>query len=175
MKNLFLLGLIILLQSCFFSVGDLPPEFCSISESYMTIESNNNASGRCGDANIFYRFNQQDQLYELELNSDRMVPDDNGAQQDVGLFLTLKSREPISSGDYLNNPDLGWNYSVRWYDYDFYDIQTNVVVLSVSSDSTVSASVSLQANISNFQFDAPEPASFNMTFRNLKLPLLPPQ
>lgn len=170
MKKLLQIISILSLSGCFFSVGEFPPDFCEISESYMVINNDEEEGGRCGDAIVTYQFLQSEQQYMLKLESNNMVPAGNGSSQNVGLFLELYSSTPIESGDYLNSVDKSFKYSILWYDYQFYDIETQEVSLNISADSTITAHVRLSANITNFQFEAPEPATYEITFRNLKLP-----
>lgn len=173
MKRLLQIISILSLSGCFFSVGEFPPDFCEISESHMVINDDPEVGGRCGDGIVTYQYLQSEQQYMLKLESTDMVPAGNGSSQNVGLFLELYSSNPIESGDYLNSPGKSYQYSILWYDYQFYDLETQQVSLNISPDSIITANVRLSANITNFQFEAPEPATFEMTFRNLKLPNIP--
>lgn len=167
MKKLLYILPAILLTSCFFSVGEFPPDFCDISQSYAQINGSEE-SIRCGDANIEYRFNNKTQLYELILQGTNMVPGDDGSTQNVGLTLTLSDTKLLTSGDYLNDYSKGWKYSVVWYEYNFSNIETEIVSLNISSDSTVSALVRFSTVL--YKQDYSGDSSFDFVFRNLKLP-----
>lgn len=156
-----------LLTSCFFTVGDLPPDFCDISQSYAQID-NSEEGKRCGDASIAYHFNNSTQNYQLILKSNSMVPSDNGSNQAVDMTLTLTDSKPITAGDYLNDPSKGWRYSFQWSDFYITDVQTNIVVLNINSDSTISVLVTFSAQLD--QQDYSKNSDFEYVFRNVKLP-----
>jgi hypothetical protein len=167
MKNILYIIPVFFLSSCFFTVGDLPPDFCDISQSYAQINGSEEGT-RCGDATIEYKFNNSTQNYQLELSTRNMVPSDNGSSQPVDLVLTLTDNVPIFGGNYMNNPTRGYKYSFKWYDYYISNVETDVVSLNISSDSTVSALVIFTATLD--QIDYSENARFEYVFRNIKLP-----
>tara|TARA_R100000152_G_C6745609_1_gene169229 strand:+ start:685 stop:1212 length:528 start_codon:yes stop_codon:yes gene_type:complete len=167
MKKLLYIIPAFLLSSCFFTVGDLPPDFCDISQSYAQINSSEEGI-RCGDATVEYTFNNQTQLYKLILRTSDMVPSNNGSSQATGMTLTFSDFKPITAGDYLNDQSKGWAYSFEWYDYFITILETDVVSLSISGDSTISALVKFSAALDRQDFS--DNANFEYVFRNIKIP-----
>jgi len=167
MKNILYLIPTLFLSSCYFSVGELPPDFCDISQSYAQINTSEEGT-RCGDATIEYTFNSQTQLYELILTTSNMVPSDNGSRQETDMIVTFSDSNPITAGDYLNDPSKGWNFRFQWYDFFISNVETNSVSLNISGDSTVSALVMFSALLE--QQDFSEKSDFEYVFRNIKLP-----
>lgn len=167
MKKLLYILPVFLLTSCFFTVGDLPPDFCDISQSHVQLDGSEE-SVRCGDASIAYTYNERTQLYKLRLNTSNMVPYDNGSRQDTDLVLTLTSYDPITAGDYLNDASKGWQFSFSWYDYYISQVEASVVKLSIASDSTVSATIRFSALLDQINYS--EKRNFEYLFRNLELP-----
>mgnify|MGYP006403743419 CR=1 FL=1 len=167
MKNILYIVPVFFLSSCFFTVGEMPPDFCDISQSYAQINGSEEGT-RCGDATIEYTFNSQTQLYELILTTKNMVPSDNGSRQETDMTLTLSDSKPITAGDYLNDPSKGWRFRFQWYDYFISNVETDVVSLSISGDSTISALVMFSALLD--QQDFSKNSDFEYVFRNLKLP-----
>lgn len=158
----------ILFSSCVYSTGDFPPEFCDISQSKIIINpGKKDESARCGDASVTYGGVQGN--YRLEINSSSMVPEDNGADQPCGIRLTITSAEPLKPGDNLEGKD--WSYGITWYDYYFYEEVTEDISFRINADSTVTAHITMSADIQNFQFEAAERVTFDMKLRNVKVPL----
>ena len=166
MKKIIYILPILLLSSCFFTVGDLPPDFCDISQS--KVVKDDGAAVRCGDATVEYTYNSNTGLYKLILTTSRMVPSDNGSEQPLGMRLELEEYEPISSGDFLNNANKGWRYSFSWYDYYVSITETNALRLKINADGSIEATVDLNADLAAINDNSS--ANFIFTFRNIQLP-----
>lgn len=167
-KISYILFSVILLSSCVFSTGDFPDEFCSISQSRIIINpGKKDESARCGDASATYSGVPGN--YRLEINSSSMVPEDNGADQPCSIRLSITSAEPLKPGDNLEGKE--WSYGITWYDYYFYEEVTEDISFRINADSTVTARITMSADIQNFQFEAAERVTFDMRLRNVKVPL----
>ena len=169
MKKIIYILPILFLSSCFFTVGDLPPDFCAISQS--KVVKDGGAAVRCGDATVEYTYNSTTGLYKLILNTSRMVPSDNGSEQPLGMRLELEEYQPITSGDFLNDPNKGWRYSFSWYDYYVTITETNAVRLKINADGSIEATVDLNADLAAINDNSS--ANFIFTFRNIELPVNP--